>query len=55
MKYIDEFRDGEVARTLALKIAAEAKPERSYSFMEFCGDLAVTEFVDVFHNATKPG
>ena len=37
MKYIDEFRDGEVAQTLAQKIAAEVDPERVYSFMEFCG------------------
>jgi len=37
MKYIDEFRDGEVAQTLARKIAALAQPQRSYSFMEFCG------------------
>ena len=37
MKYIDEFRDGEVAKTLALKIARLAQPGRHYSFMEFCG------------------
>ena len=37
MKYIDEFRDGEVAKTLAGKIARLAQPERHYSFMEFCG------------------
>ncbi len=37
MKYIDEFRDGAVAKTLAGKIAALARPERNYSFMEFCG------------------
>ena len=37
MKYIDEFRDGEVARTLAAKIASAVKPARNYSFMEFCG------------------
>ncbi len=37
MKYIDEFRDGGVARTLADKIATAAKSERSFSFMEFCG------------------
>src|SRR5512133_2204070 len=37
MKYIDEFRDGEVAKTLARKIARLAQPERRYSFMEFCG------------------
>jgi len=37
VKYIDEFRDGEVARTLAQKIAAAVVPGRRYSFMEFCG------------------
>ena len=37
MKYVDEFRDGALARTLAQKIAAAAEPGRSYSFMEFCG------------------
>jgi len=37
MKYIDEFRDGRIARGLAASIAAEVKPERRYAFMEFCG------------------
>ncbi len=37
MKYIDEFRDGELARAIAGKIAAAVRPERRYSFMEFCG------------------
>jgi hydrogenase expression/formation protein HypD len=37
MKYIDEFRDGDLARGLARAIAREAKPERSYHLMEFCG------------------
>jgi hydrogenase expression/formation protein HypD len=37
MKYIDEFRDGEVARRIAERIAAEVQPGRRYSFMEFCG------------------
>jgi hydrogenase expression/formation protein HypD len=37
MKYVDEFRDGSVARTLAASIAAEAEPGRSYHLMEFCG------------------
>jgi len=37
MKYIDEFRDGALARTLASKIAAQVQPGRHYSFMEFCG------------------
>ena len=37
MKYIDEFRDGMVAQTLARKIAALTEPGRRYSFMEFCG------------------
>ena len=37
MKYIDEFRDGDLARQIGARIAAEAHPDRSYSFMEFCG------------------
>jgi hydrogenase expression/formation protein HypD len=37
VKYIDEFRDGGIARTLAGKIAAAVEPGRSYRFMEFCG------------------
>ena len=37
MKYIDEFRDGDRARHIAANIAAEVRPGRTYSFMEFCG------------------
>jgi len=37
VKYIDEFRDGELAKNLAASIRAEVEPGRSYSFMEFCG------------------
>ncbi|MCB1526065.1 MAG: hydrogenase formation protein HypD, partial [Rhodoblastus sp.] len=37
MKYVDEYRDGELARAIAATIAAEARPERIYRFMEFCG------------------
>ena len=37
MKYIDEYRDGDVAQTLAAAIRAEADPARRYHFMEFCG------------------
>ncbi|WP_374336020.1 hydrogenase formation protein HypD [Methyloversatilis sp.] len=37
MKYIDEFRDGEVARRIADRLAVEARGDRPYSFMEFCG------------------
>ncbi len=37
MKYIDEFRDGEVARALARRIDEEAQPGRRYNLMEFCG------------------
>ncbi|MGB5834697.1 MAG: hydrogenase formation protein HypD [Thiohalocapsa sp.] len=37
MKYIDEFRDGDLARGLARTIAAEADPARDYRLMEFCG------------------
>ncbi|MGB9192688.1 MAG: hydrogenase formation protein HypD, partial [Azonexus sp.] len=37
MKYIDEFRDGALAMGLSEAIRREAKPERHYHFMEFCG------------------
>lgn len=37
MKYIDEFRDGDIARKIGARLREEALPERQYSFMEFCG------------------
>ncbi|BBP04463.1 hydrogenase expression/formation protein hypD2 [Sulfuriferula plumbiphila] len=37
MKYVDEFRDGELANGLASTIARAADTGRNYSFMEFCG------------------
>jgi hydrogenase expression/formation protein HypD len=37
MKYIDEYRDGDLARQIAVAIRAEADPARRYHFMEFCG------------------
>ena len=37
MKYIDEFRQQDLARKLARAIAAEADKNRQYRLMEFCG------------------
>ena len=37
MKYIEEFRDRELALGLAATIAREATPSRHYNIMEFCG------------------
>ena len=37
MKFIDEFRDGRVAQGLAWAIQDEARADRRYHFMEFCG------------------
>ncbi len=37
MKYIDEYRDGDLARKVAHAIAAAADTGREYRFMEFCG------------------
>ncbi|MBS2018171.1 MAG: hydrogenase formation protein HypD [Deltaproteobacteria bacterium] len=37
MKYVDELRDGRVAKRLAARIAREARPDRRYRLMEFCG------------------
>jgi hydrogenase expression/formation protein HypD len=37
VKYIDEYRDGELAKGVATAIAAAARQEREYRLMEFCG------------------
>ena len=37
MKYVDEYRDGALARVMAEKIARAARPARQYNLMEFCG------------------
>ena len=37
MKYVDDFRDGALARGIAAAIAREVRPAREYRLMEFCG------------------
>jgi hydrogenase expression/formation protein HypD len=37
MKYVDEFRNGDLARSIATRLAAEAHSARDYNLMEFCG------------------
>ncbi|KFB66288.1 hydrogenase formation protein HypD [Candidatus Accumulibacter vicinus] len=37
MKFIDEFRDGNLARGLAAAIRQAVRADRDYHFMEFCG------------------
>ena len=37
MKYIEEFRDAALARTLAQAIGQAVEPGRTYRLMEFCG------------------
>ncbi len=37
MKHVDDYRDGDLARSLARLIADTVLPGRSYAFMEFCG------------------
>jgi len=37
MKYVDEFRDGELAKNIAINIASETNPQLTYRLMEFCG------------------
>jgi hydrogenase expression/formation protein HypD len=37
MKYLSEFRDGQLAQQMATRLAAQSDPSRAYSFMEFCG------------------
>lgn len=37
MEYIEDFRNGRLAKALANTIALEVDPKRHYKFMEFCG------------------
>ena len=37
MKYVDDYRDGELARGLAAAIASDVEAGREYRLMEFCG------------------
>ncbi|CAN2535327.1 Hydrogenase+formation+protein+HypD [Methylocapsa aurea] len=37
MKHVDEYRDGELARAIARRIREEARSDRRYRLMEFCG------------------
>lgn len=37
MKYVNEYRDGTLAKEIADKIRQEVNPDREYNFMEFCG------------------
>ena len=37
MKYVDEYRNSRIARSLAATIARVVEPDRDYCFMEFCG------------------
>ncbi len=37
MKFVDEYRSGDVARRIADEIVAQLEPGRSYKFMEVCG------------------
>jgi hydrogenase expression/formation protein HypD len=37
MKYVNEFRNAELARAVAAKIATLVDPQRHYKIMEVCG------------------
>jgi len=37
VKFVDEFRDGQLARGLAAAIAGDVDPSKEYRLMEFCG------------------
>ncbi len=37
MKYVEEFRDHDLAQNLSRSIAREVEPARQYNLMEFCG------------------
>ncbi|HEU4980267.1 MAG TPA: hypothetical protein VFT14_03550, partial [Solirubrobacterales bacterium] len=37
MRFVDEYRSGDLARSLAEKIAGLVEPGRTYKLMEVCG------------------
>jgi hydrogenase expression/formation protein HypD len=37
MKYVDEFRDGALAKQIVAELKAIARPDHEYHLMEFCG------------------
>jgi hydrogenase expression/formation protein HypD len=37
MRFVDEYRDGDLAQALSTRIAALCEPDRQYKFMEVCG------------------
>lgn len=37
IRYVDEYRDGAIAKQLAQRIWGEVRPGQEYRFMEFCG------------------
>src|SRR5215216_6683785 len=37
MKYVDEFRNAEIARAISAEIVAKTDPQRHYKLMEVCG------------------
>ena len=44
MKYIDEFRDNKIARSLISQIDDTIDPDRNYTFMEVCGTHTMAVF-----------
>jgi len=54
VKYVSEFRDADLARTLAAAIAREADGARTYHFMEFCGGHTHAIFRYGVHDLMPP-
>src|ERR671937_2290887 len=44
MKYVDEFRNAEIARAVTAEIAALTDPQRHYKIMEVCGGHTHTNY-----------
>src|ERR1041385_2409930 len=55
MRFVDEFRSGELARGIAAAIVREADPARAYRFMEFCGGHPQAIFRYGLHQLLPPG
>ena len=58
MRFVDEFRDPEMARVLARQIARLVDPRRHYKFMEVCGGHTHTIYkhgIEDYLPPNKPG
>src|SRR5579871_4229815 len=55
MKYVEEFRNAQIARAVAAEIAALTDPDRHYKIMEICGGHTHTIYRHGIKDLLPPG